>query len=72
MQVAAGQIGQQPASKGVAFQYTMTTLGRLTQPEQFARNHHQERSGRAGRPPRDVARVELGARNQDVNSYLDG
>ena len=36
VQVAAGQLGQQPAAKGVAFQYTMTTLGRLTEPEQFA------------------------------------
>ena len=35
VQVAAGQIGQQPASKGVNFQYTMSTLGRLTDPEQF-------------------------------------
>ena len=35
MQVAAGQIGQPPAAKGVDFQYTMSTLGRLTEPEQF-------------------------------------
>ena len=71
VQVAAGQIGQQPASKGVDFQYTMTTLGRLTEPEQF--REIIIKNGAEGQiiRLRDVARVELGARNQDVNSYLD-
>jgi multidrug efflux pump len=36
IQVAAGQIGQQPAPKGQQFQLTINTLGRLTDPEQFA------------------------------------
>jgi multidrug efflux pump subunit AcrB len=36
LQVAAGQIGQQPAPKGQQFQLTINTLGRLIEPEQFA------------------------------------
>ncbi len=36
IQVAAGQIGQQPAPAGQEFQYTINTLGRLVTPEQFA------------------------------------
>ena len=36
MQVAAGQIGQQPVPKGQQFQLTINTLGRLVDPEQFA------------------------------------
>ncbi len=36
IQVAAGQIGQQPAPAGQQFQLTINTLGRLTDPEQFA------------------------------------
>jgi len=36
LQVAAGQIGQQPVPKGQQFQLTINTLGRLTDPEQFA------------------------------------
>src|SRR5713226_1042105 len=36
LQVAAGQIGQQPVPKGQQFQLTINTLGRLTEPEQFA------------------------------------
>ncbi len=36
VQVAAGQIGQQPVPKGQQFQLTINTLGRLVDPEQFA------------------------------------
>src|SRR5271157_3321995 len=36
VQVAAGQIGQPPASRGQDFQYTLSTLGRLIEPKQFA------------------------------------
>src|SRR5258708_39772368 len=36
VQVAAGQIGQQPAPRGTQFQLTVKTLGRLVEPEQFA------------------------------------
>jgi len=72
VQVAAGKLGQQPASPGVDFQYTMTTLGRLTEPEEFA--EVIIKTGDLGQITRlgDVARVELGARSQDVNNKLDG
>jgi hydrophobe/amphiphile efflux-1 (HAE1) family protein len=36
IQVAAGQIGQPPTPKGQQFQLPINTLGRLTDPEQFA------------------------------------
>jgi hydrophobe/amphiphile efflux-1 (HAE1) family protein len=36
LQVAAGQIGQEPVPKGQQYQLTINTLGRLTDPEQFA------------------------------------
>ena len=36
LQVAAGQIGQPPSSREQQFQLTINTLGRLTDPEQFA------------------------------------
>jgi multidrug efflux pump subunit AcrB len=35
IQVAAGQIGQPPTPRGQVFQYTMTTLGRLENTDQF-------------------------------------
>ncbi len=36
LQVAAGQIGQEPVPRGQQFQLTINTLGRLVDPEQFA------------------------------------
>src|SRR5882757_436676 len=36
VQVAAGQIGQPPVPGGQDFQYSLSTLGRLVEPEQFA------------------------------------
>lgn len=72
VQVAAGRIGQPPVPAGVDFQYTINTLGRLLDPEQFA--EIIIKTGNEGQVTRlrDVARVELGAKNSDVNSYLDG
>ena len=35
VQVAAGQLGQSPTQSGQQFQLTVTTLGRLSKPEQF-------------------------------------
>src|SRR5262249_38240052 len=35
VQVATGQLGQQPAPSGQPFQVTLSALGRLTDPEQF-------------------------------------
>ncbi|HSZ59683.1 MAG TPA: efflux RND transporter permease subunit [Tepidisphaeraceae bacterium] len=72
VQVAAGQIGQPPVPKGQDFQYTVTTLGRLVDPEQFA--GIVLNTGLDGQVTylRDVGRVELGARTQDVLFQLDG
>jgi multidrug efflux pump len=107
VQVAAGQVGQEPALPGQAFQYTLSTLGRLEDVEQFKNiivkvgepgaagaNGGTAAAGAAAvtapgmvaaapvpgtgittRPVvrlKDVARVELTARTQDINSYLDG
>ena len=61
-QVAAGQIGQPPVPHGQVFQYTMTTLGRLIDADQFADMMVKtDAQGRIVRV-RDVARIELGVR----------
>lgn len=72
IQVAAGQIGQPPVPKGQAFQYTMTTLGRLADVDQFA--DMILKSDAAGRTVhmRDVANIELGAQGYDQTCRLDG
>ena len=72
VQVAAGQIGQPPAPASQSFQYTVTTLGRLTDPSQFADiivkaqgiGDAEKNSARLTRV-KDVARVELGGQVYD-------
>ena len=66
VQVAAGQIGQPPAPQGQDFQYTMSTLGRLVESEQFA--DIIVKTGADGEVTylKDVARIELGARSEDT------
>ncbi len=67
VQVAAGQIGAPPSPPGQQFQYTVNTLGRLSEVEQF--EEMIIKVGREGRVLRirDVARVELGAQSYNWN-----
>src|SRR5437764_8793819 len=71
VQVAAGQIGQPPVPKGQDFQYTLSTLGRLIEAEQFGEIILKTGSDGEVTYLRDVSRTELGARNQDTLSRLD-
>jgi HAE1 family hydrophobic/amphiphilic exporter-1 len=71
VQVAAGQIGQPPAPKTQQFQLTVTTLGRLTDAEQFADIIVKSDAGRITRL-RDVARVELGSQTYEQNFWRNG
>ncbi|MGL4398114.1 MAG: efflux RND transporter permease subunit, partial [Hyphomicrobium sp.] len=71
LQVAAGSINQPPAESPGAFTLTVKTLGRLTAPEQFEQIVvRAEPTGEVIRV-RDIARVELGAQDYNVNSYLN-
>ncbi len=70
LQVAAGAINQPPAASPGAFQLSVRTLGRLSEPAQFA--DVVLRSDAEGQVRlRDVARVEIGAQDYTVNAYLD-
>ncbi len=71
VQVASGAVGQQPVPAGHAFQLPVTTLGRLREPEEF--ENIVVKTGADGRITRvrDVARIELAARDYSVNSYLN-
>ncbi|MGL6096714.1 MAG: efflux RND transporter permease subunit [Fimbriiglobus sp.] len=78
VQVAAGQIGQEPVPDGQAFQLTVSTLGRLVDVEQF--ETIVVKSGGTGadgvtRPAvllKDVGRVELTAKSEDIRNTMDG
>jgi multidrug efflux pump len=80
VQVAAGRLGQPPAPAGQNFQLTLNTLGRLENEDQFRNIVVKTDDDGSATYLRDVVSddragqkgVELGAKNYDVNSYLDG
>ena len=71
-QVAAGQIGQPPIAEGQVYQFTMSTMGRLVEVEQFGDMILKtDAEGRFVRL-RDVADIELGALVYNQTCTLDG
>ena len=72
VQVAAGRIGQPPVPTGQDFQYTLNTLGRLVEAEQFADIILNTGTDGEVTYLRDVSRTDLGARNEDTLCRLDG
>ena len=73
VQVAAGIIGAQPVPKGAtAFQYTVSTQGRLADEKEFGEIVIKTGADGQVTRVRDVARVELAARDYTVNSQLGG
>jgi HAE1 family hydrophobic/amphiphilic exporter-1 len=71
VQVASGVLNQPPVASPGAFQLNIETLGRLTDPRQFANIVvRTDPDGRVTRI-RDVGRVELGAQDYGANGYLD-
>ena len=84
VQVPAGRLGQPPAEPGIAFQVPLNTTGRLLEPEAFAdiivKTGYDAVTAATGPAAvgreivriRDIGRVELGAKNADTASTLDG
>jgi multidrug efflux pump len=71
-QVATGMIGAPPAEDGQNFQITLSTLGRLKDPEQFAGIILRATPDGNTIRIRDIGRVELGAKSSDVDVTFDG
>jgi multidrug efflux pump len=72
-QVATGQIGQPPVPQGQPMQITLSTLGRLSEPEQYAdiivKGTPEGRTVRI----KDIAtKVELGSKNENMNCQVNG
>ncbi len=72
VQVAAGQLGAMPAPEGTSFNYTLTTKGRLITAEEFGDIVIKTNADGQVIRVSDVARIELGARDYAVKSYMDG
>jgi multidrug efflux pump len=78
IQVAAGRIGQPPVPENtnLPFQLTINTQGRIESAEKFGKIIVKTGTNGQNVYLKDVVRktegIELGAKNYDVNSYLDG
>jgi hydrophobe/amphiphile efflux-1 (HAE1) family protein len=72
VQVAAGQIGGQPALPGTQFQYIVNAQGRLQTEQEF--ENIVIKNGANGETTylRDIARLELGPETYALRSMLDG
>ena len=71
-QYAAGRIGGEPAIDGQPFVYTVTTRGRLLEPEEFGNVILRSRQSGGVLRLKDVARIELGAQQYDAFTTVDG
>lgn len=72
VQVAAGSIGQPPVPDSQAFQYNISTKGRLSDPKEFEDIVLRTQNDGAVVRVKDVGTVELGAENYNWYSNLNG
>jgi hydrophobe/amphiphile efflux-1 (HAE1) family protein len=72
IQAAAGRIGAQPISDDTTFQLNIVTQGRLADPESFGNIVIRTNPDGSTLRVRDVARVAMGAKSQDIGMRMDG
>src|SRR5580693_1940815 len=72
VQAPVGRIGARPIGHDQQFQMNIQTQGRLTTPEQFGDIVLRANPDGSLLRVRDVARVQLGAQNEDVEGRLNG
>src|SRR5512134_1578115 len=71
-QFAAGKVGQSPAPAGQELVYTVTTQGRLADPAQFGEVILRADADGAALRLKDVARIELAARDYEFIGRING
>ncbi len=72
VEVAAGKVGQPPAPPGTAFEYTVTTRGRLQTVEEFEGVVLRTNADGGVIRLRDVGRAELGAQSYSMFADFNG
>ncbi len=72
VQVALGHLAQPPVRGTEPTQLTLTTLGRLSEPEQFENVVIKALPTGQVIRVKDVARVELGPKSQDISNRFNG
>jgi hydrophobe/amphiphile efflux-1 (HAE1) family protein len=72
VQAPVGRIGARPIGEDQQFQLNIQTQGRLASPEQFGNIVLRANLDGSLLRVRDVARIELGAQNEDVEGQFNG
>jgi hydrophobe/amphiphile efflux-1 (HAE1) family protein len=72
VQAPVGRIGARPVPQDQQFQINVQTQGRLTTPEQFGAIVIRANPDGSVLRVSDVARIEMGAQNEDVERRLNG
>ncbi|RDU66520.1 multidrug efflux RND transporter permease subunit [Helicobacter didelphidarum] len=71
-QFAIGSFGAEPVRKEIAFTYSVTTQGRFIKPEEFGNIIIRSNPDGSSLRVKDIARIELGAKDYSVSSILNG
>ncbi|WP_104717898.1 efflux RND transporter permease subunit [Helicobacter trogontum] len=71
-QFAAGSFGAEPLRGQVAFTYSVTTQGRFIDPEEFGNIIIRSNADGSSLRLKDVARIELGAKDYSVSPLFKG
>ncbi|HEY6895700.1 MAG TPA: efflux RND transporter permease subunit [Rhodocyclaceae bacterium] len=72
IQLATGEIGQNPAAPGQELNAVIVARSRLTTPEEFGEILVKTQPDGSTVKVKDIARVELGAQSYDIFARLDG
>ena len=72
LQASVGRIGAMPSTKDQQFQFSLTTQGRLTTPEEFGNIVIRANKDGSYLLLKDIARIELGARDESMRAVFDG
>jgi HAE1 family hydrophobic/amphiphilic exporter-1 len=72
VEIAAGQVGQQPAPEGQQYQISVRAVGRLSEPSQFENIILKTNSDGTLVRLKDVGRAELGAEDYGTDLQFDG
>ena len=72
IQAPLGRIGVMPSTDDQQFQFSLTTTGRLSTPEEFGDIVIRANKDGSYLLLKDIARIELGSESQEVEGYFDG
>lgn len=72
IQAPLGRIGVMPSTDDQQFQFSLTTTGRLSTPEEFGEIVIRANTDGSYLLLKDIARIELGTQSEEIQAYYDG